>query len=77
MCTTFRMPFILPHISLGGSIEADPPSDSVTSVTIDLLLEPNNTHSILSTWDQIHSGPYQVWGGSMPQSSIDPNMLQV
>lgn len=68
--------YLQEFLSHGGSIEADPPSDSVTSVTIDLLLEPNNTHSILSTWDQIHSGPYQVWGGSMPQSSIEPNMLQ-
>ena len=55
----------------GGTIEAGPPSDSVTGVSVDLLLAPDGSYSMLSTCDHIHSTPYSVWGGSMPQSSVD------
>ena len=61
---------------IGGSVVASPPSDSVTSVTADLLLPPGGSgFSLLSTWDQIHCSPYHVWGGSVPQTSIPPDCI--
>ena len=62
-------------VTVGGSIEASPPSDSVTSVSADLLLSPDGTYSLLSTSDLIHSSPYMVWGGSLPQASVDHSQL--
>lgn len=47
----------------------------MTSITVDLLLGPDQSYSTLSTWDHIHSGAYQVWGGSMPQTSVEPDVL--
>ncbi len=61
----------------GGSVEASPPSDSITAVTVDILLEPTGEHKLLSTWDQIYSGLFSVWGGSIPQTSIDQKIIEV
>ncbi len=58
-------------------MEASPPSDSVTAITIDLFLDPVGGHRVVSSWDQIHSSPYQVWGGTLPQTSIDRGTIEV
>ena len=58
-------------IIIGGTIEGHAPSDNVTSLTAEIYLKPNKTHTLLSTWDHILSEPFKVWGGSMPQTSVD------
>ncbi|XP_052828092.1 IQ domain-containing protein H isoform X3 [Octopus bimaculoides] len=57
----------------GGIIEAYPPSDFVTAVQVDLLIAPNGETQILCTGDQIISqNPFDPWGLSVPQCSIEP-----
>lgn len=63
------------HLS-GGVIEAYPPSDSVTCMTVDLLVEPGGGVRMLSCGDQLHRpGFLQVAGCSVPQSSVRPDVL--
>ncbi|XP_051953537.1 IQ motif-containing protein H-like [Xyrauchen texanus] len=60
----------------GGVIEAYPPSDSVTCLTVDLLVEPGGEVRMLSCGDQLR-GPssLEVVGCTMPQTSICPDVL--
>ena len=59
-------------------IEACPPSDSVTALTADMLIEPNGELSIVSVGDQIHDNSlYTCWGLSVPQSSVEPELLNI
>lgn len=63
------------HLS-GGVIEAYPPSDSVTCMTVDLLVEPAGGVRMLSCGDQLHGpGFLQVSGCSVPQCSVRPDVL--
>lgn len=63
------------HLS-GGVIEAYPPSDSVTCLTVDLLVEPGGEIRMLSCGDQLHRpGVLEVPGCSVPQSSVCPDIL--
>jgi IQ domain-containing protein H len=63
-------------LSLGGIFEAHPPSDSVTSLTVSMLIEPNANIKIVSSGDHIRAElDYSCAGYSMPQSSIECNLL--
>ena len=62
----------------GGIIEAYPPSDSVSTTTICLSIEPNGHYSLICSGDQIHAETeFSCWGFVFPQSSIDANQLNV
>ena len=64
-------------ISRGGIIQGFPPSDSVTSLSVNLLLEPDGLVQLLSTADQINPRPFWKWGVSVPQCSVDPTHLNM
>lgn len=59
----------------GGIIEGVPPSESTTALTVDMLIEPDGAIKILSSGDQICSAPFEVWGVSVPQSSVPAHLL--
>lgn len=61
----------------GGVVEAYPPSDSVTCLSVDLLLEPGGEVSMLSYGDQLHgSCQLETVGSSVPQTSVCPDALR-
>ena len=65
-------------LTQGGIIEAYPPSDSVTSITVCLSIEPDGQHKIICSGDHLHAeSQFSCWGLSFPQSSVEPNELNV
>ncbi|CAF3609709.1 unnamed protein product [Rotaria socialis] len=63
-------------LSEGGIIEAYPPSNSVTSITVCLSIEPDGHYSLVCSGDQLHAeSQFSCWGLSFPQTSADSNQL--
>ncbi|EDO37640.1 predicted protein, partial [Nematostella vectensis] len=68
--------FLHDFLKRGGVVEACPPSESVTALTVDVLIEPTGDSKILSMGDQIHAtSPLMCWGYSVPQASVEPAVL--
>ena len=59
----------------GCLIQACPPSESVTALTVSVLIEPDGAVRMLSAGDQVNPTPFWKWGVSVPQTSVDPSAL--
>ena len=69
--------FLNAFLQAGGVIEAAPPSDSVTSIAVDISIDPTQEVTLHCTLDQILSGSYRVCGGTVPQSSVShPQLME-
>lgn len=76
--------FLTDFLQRGGLIEGIPPSDSITPVAVDVLIDPTGQTKVLCTQDQVSivrpvgytvalqicSERYKVWGSSTPQASV-------
>ena len=62
--------FLNAFYQAGGLIEASPPSDIITSIAVDISMDPTGHVTLHCTQDQICSGQYRVCGGTVPQSSV-------
>lgn len=63
-------------LAQGGVLEAHPPSDSITSLTVSMLIEPDSTIKILASGDHLHAeSQYSCWGYTYPQTSAEPSLI--
>ena len=68
--------YLKAYLTQGGIIEAHPPSDSITSLTVTMLIEPDHSVRLVSCGDHIHAeSAYSCWGLSFPQTSVEPKTL--
>nr|XP_020474960.1 IQ domain-containing protein H isoform X2 [Monopterus albus] len=68
--------FLKTFLRQGGVVEAYPPSDSITCLTVDLLLVPEVEVTMLSCGDQLHgSCQLETIGSTVPQTSVHPETL--
>ncbi|XP_052337046.1 IQ motif-containing protein H [Oncorhynchus keta] len=68
--------FLDTFLRQGGVVEGYPPSDSVTCLTVDLLLQPDGEVTVLSCGDQLHgTSELETAGSSVPQTSVCPDAL--
>ncbi|XP_074533228.1 IQ motif-containing protein H [Halichoeres trimaculatus] len=68
--------FLKTFLRQGGVVEGCPPSESVTCLTVDLLLEPGGEVTMLSCGDQLHgSCQLESLGSTVPQTSVPPDTL--
>ncbi|XP_034060788.1 IQ motif-containing protein H [Gymnodraco acuticeps] len=69
--------FLETFLRQGGVVEAYPPSDCVTCLTVDLLLKPGGGVTMVSCGDQLHgSCQLEAIGSTVPQTSVQPQTLQ-
>lgn len=68
--------FLKNFLAQGGVLEAHPPSDSITSLTISMLIEPDGMVKIITCGDHLHAeSQYSCWGYTFPQTSAEPSMI--
>ncbi|PWA30501.1 hypothetical protein CCH79_00015298 [Gambusia affinis] len=60
----------------GGVVEAYPPSENVTHMTVDMLLEPSGEVTLLSWGDQLHGYCHlDIVGAIIPKTSVHLEIL--
>ena len=67
--------FLVEMRRTGCLIQACPPSESVTALTVSVLIEPDGAVRMLNAGDQVNPSPFWRWGVSVPQTSVDPATL--
>ncbi|XP_061578766.1 IQ motif-containing protein H [Cololabis saira] len=68
--------FLKSFLRQGGVLEAAPPSESVTYLTVDLLLEPGGEVTMVSCGDQLHGSCHlEPAGSTVPQTSVHAEQL--
>ncbi|KAM4734667.1 IQ motif-containing protein H [Anableps anableps] len=68
--------FLKTFLRQGGVVEAHPLSESVTYLTVDMLLEPGGEVTMLSCGNQLHgSCDLETVGFTVPQTSVHPEKL--